>query len=259
MTELWQPVKSPGNLTNRIVARIEELLANNEFEPGGRLPAEREMARLLGVSRPALREAVKVLEARGRLVVRHGQGMFVALTAPEAVAARLASLEVSLRELFDMRIVLEEPAAAWAAEMATAQDVAALAEALAAEEPARIEPIDFDRLKRLDTAFHLRIVETAKNRFLHQTLDVLQEMLAAGMETTLKIPGRVPVAGADHRRIFDAIVARDADAARAAVRDHIAGARDAAMRRIREESGAAAGASDGAAGDVSWPVGQAGT
>ena len=237
MTDLWQPVKPPGNLTDRIVARIEELLAEDGIEPGGRLPAEREMARLLGVSRPALREAVKILEARGRLVVRHGQGMFVAQTAPEAVAARLASLEVSLRELFDMRMVLEEPAAAWAAEVATTQDVAALAEALAAEEPARLEPIDFDRLKGLDAAFHLRIVEAAKNRFLRQTLGVLQEMLASGMETTLKIPGRVPVAGADHRRIFEAIVARDADAARAAVRDHIMGARDAAMNRIKEESG----------------------
>ncbi len=234
MTDLWQPVKPPGNLTDRIVARIEELLADDEIEPGGRLPAEREMARLLGVSRPALREAVKVLEARGRIVVRHGQGMFVARTAPEAVAARLASLEVSLQELFEMRLVLEEPAAAWAAEKATPQDLAALAAALAAEEPARQEPIDFDRLKALDAAFHLRIVEVAKNRFLRQTLGVLQEMLDSGMETTLKIPGRVPVAGADHRRIFEAIVARDPDAARAAVRNHIVGARDAAMRRIRE-------------------------
>lgn len=236
MTDLWQPVKAPGNLTDRIVARIEELLSDGRTEPGGRLPAEREMARLLGVSRPALREAVKVLEARGRLVVRHGQGVFVARTPPEVVAARLASLEISLRELFDMRMVLEEPAAAWAAEMATAQDVAALAEALAAEEPARIEPIDFDRLKKLDAAFHLRIVEASKNRFLRQTLGVLQEMLGAGMETTLKIPGRVPIAGADHRRIFEAIVARDSEAARAAVRDHIVGARDAAMARIKEES-----------------------
>lgn len=235
MTDLWHPVKEPGNLTDRIVTRIEELLAESEIEPGGRLPGERELARLLGVSRPALREAVKVLEARGLLVVRHGQGMFVTLTAPEAVAARVASLELSLRELFDMRLVLEVPAAAWAAETATAQDLAALAEALAAEERARVEPIAFDRLKQLDAAFHLCIVEAAKNRFLRQTLGVLQEMLAAGMETTLKIPGRVAVAGADHRRIFEAIVARDADAARAAIRDHIAGASEAAMARVRAE------------------------
>ena len=248
MTDHWQPVKASGSLTDRIVARIEELLADDEIEPGGRLPSEREMARLLGVSRPALREAVKVLEARGRVVVRHGQGMFVAQTAPEAVAARLANLEISLRELFDMRIVLEEPAAAWAAEVATARDLAALAEALAAEEAARVEPVDFDRLKELDAAFHLCIVEAAKNRFLRQTLGVLQEMLAAGMETTLKIPGRVAVAGADHRRIFDAIVARDPDAARAAIRVHICGARDAAMARIRAE-GDGARLAGGSAGD----------
>ena len=229
VTDFWPPVKPPGNL----IDRIEQFLVDNEIEPGGRLPAEREMARLLGVSRPALREAVKVLEARGRVVVRHGQGMVVARTAPEAVAARLSSLEVSLRERFDMRTVLEKPAAAWAAQEATARDLAVLADTLATEKAARTEPIDFDRLKALDAAIHLRIVESAKNRFLRQTLGLFQEMLASGMETTLTIPGRVPVAGADHRRIFEAIVARDPKAARAAVRVQIAGARDAAMARIR--------------------------
>ena len=60
------PIKEAGNLTDRIVVRIEELIANEKLAEGERLPAERDMARMLGVSRPALREAVKTLEARGR-------------------------------------------------------------------------------------------------------------------------------------------------------------------------------------------------
>lgn len=235
MTDLWQPVKEPGSLTERIVARIEELIVANQIPPGGRLPPERELARRLGVSRPALREAVKVLEARDRLVVKHGQGVFVATSAGDAVAQRLANLELTLRELYDMREVLEVPAAGWAAEAAAPQGIARLADALAAEEAARVEPIDFTLLGRLDAAFHLAIVEIADNRFLRQTLGVLQEMLASGMETTLTVPGRVGASRDEHRRIFEAIVSSNAELAREMVGTHIVHAREAALTRVRND------------------------
>lgn len=235
MTDLWQPVKEPGNLTERIVARIEELLVTNRIPPGGRLPPERELARMLGVSRPALREAVKILEARERLVVKHGQGVFVATGAGDVVAQRLANLELTLRELYDMREVLEVPAAGWAAEVATPEGIARLADALAAEEAARVEPIDFTKLGQLDAAFHLAIVEIADNRFLRQTLGVLQEMLASGMETTLTVPGRVEASRDEHRRIFEAIVAGNPVMARERVETHIIHAREAALTRVRND------------------------
>lgn len=244
----WDPIKQPGSLTDRIVARITELIDDEELGPGSRLPAEREMARLLGVSRPAVREAVKILEARGRLVVRHGQGVFVARSAEDEVRHRLASLEVSLNELFEMRLVLEEPAAAWAAERATPAEIAELAEALATEEAARRPPIDFDVLRDLDTGFHMQIVRLAKNRFLQQTLGVLQEMVSSGMETTLSIPGRVERARDDHRRVFEAIAANNSEAAAQAVRDHITSARDAAVARVRDEARITASADGHSAG-----------
>lgn len=232
----WDPIKQPGSLTDRIVERIGQLIDDEQLDAGERLPAEREMARLLGVSRPAVREAVKMLEARGRLVVRHGQGVFVARSAEDEVRDRLASLEVSLQELFEMRLVLEEPAAAWAAQRATPAEVAELAEALATEEAARRPPIDYVALRDLDTGFHMHIVRLAKNRFLQQTLGVLQEMVSSGMETTLTIPGRVEQAREDHRRLFEAIAARDSQAAVQAVRRHITSARDAALIRVRDEA-----------------------
>jgi GntR family transcriptional repressor for pyruvate dehydrogenase complex len=232
----WQPIKQPGSLTDRIVDRILMLVGEKQVASGDRLPAEREMAQMLGVSRPALREAVKVLEAQGVLVVRHGQGVFVAQTPEAVVRERFASLELSLNELFDMRLVLEEPAASWAAQRATAEDLERLAEALTTEEAARQPPIEFNRLRDLDAAYHMKIVEVARNRYLQQTLGVLNEMLRSGMETTLLIPGRVERARRDHRRIFEAIAAHDTEAALAAVRAHISGARDAALARIRSEA-----------------------
>ncbi|MHB1536440.1 MAG: FadR/GntR family transcriptional regulator [Acidimicrobiales bacterium] len=233
---LWAPIRAPGSLTEKIAARIGELIDTEQLSVGERLPSERDMARLLGVSRPALREAVKTLEAHGRLVVRHGQGVFVGTGEPDMGRDRWANLEVTLAELYAMREVLEEPAAAWAASSATAEEVEGLAGMLAREEEARCEPIDFANLGKLDAAFHLRIVELAKNRFLGQTLGVLQEILASGMETTLTIPGRVGQSRRDHRAIFDAIRDAKPDAARAATLAHIHGARDAALERVRAET-----------------------
>jgi len=251
----WQPIKQPGSLTDRIVDRILELVTERRVASGDRLPAEREMAQMLGVSRPALREAVKVLEARGVLVVRHGQGVFVARTPEAVVRERFVGMELSVNELFDMRLVLEEPAASWAAQRATAEDIEQLAEALRVEESARQPPIEFDRLRDLDAAYHMKIVAIARNRYLQQTLGVLNEMLRSGMETTLLIPGRVERARRDHRRIFEAIAAHDAEAAVAAVRAHISGARDAALARIRAEaSGRKAPSPTGAGGPASGAV-----
>jgi GntR family transcriptional repressor for pyruvate dehydrogenase complex len=229
----WRPLKVPGNLSERIVAHIEALIDSERLQPGERLPSEREMATMLGVSRPALREAVKALEATGRVVVRHGQGVFVARSAEDVMRDRVAALELDLDQLFAMRLVLEEPAAAWAAERADEAQIAYLKEALDAEQALRQPPVDFEQLAVLDAAFHMRIVELAGNRYLLQTLEVFQELLASGMETTLAIPGRLESSEEDHRRLFRAIAAHDPERARSAVRRHVEGARAAAMARIR--------------------------
>ena len=235
MDLLWSPIKEAGNLTDRIVMRIEEMIASQQVLEGERLPAERDMAKMLGVSRPALREAVKILEAGGRLVVHHGQGVFVSQDAGSAMRARLSNLELSLSELFAMREVLEVSAAGWAAAAATDTDIEALATLLAKEDAVRQEPIDWDRVGALDAEFHLRVVETAKNRFLSQMLGVLQEMLAAGMETTLTVPGRLQQARLDHRALFEALRQNDPEAARNAAKLHIDGARNAALGRVHND------------------------
>jgi GntR family transcriptional repressor for pyruvate dehydrogenase complex len=100
---------------------------------------------------------------------------------------------------------------------------------------AQVAPRDFARLQPLDAAFHMRLVEAAGNRFLRQTLGVLQEMLAAGMETTLVVPGRLEKSRGEHDRILAAVRAGDAAGARAAARKHIRGAYKVALRRLEAE------------------------
>ncbi|AXK31612.1 FadR family transcriptional regulator [Streptomyces armeniacus] len=236
-SQLWQPVAQPGSLSERIVAQVEKILLEERLAPGQRLPPEREMAQLLGVSRPSLREAVRILEARGRLVVRHGQGVFVAQPGSEQeLRAALERAEISINELFAMREVLEVPAAGWAAERMSPEQAAGLRETLASLDTAFDEEHpDFARLAGLDAQFHLGIAGAAGNRFLQQTSNVLNDILLSGMETTLLISGRREKSRREHHRILNALTAGDAAGARRAARAHIRSAHRAALTRMARE------------------------
>ena len=234
---MWQSIAPVGTVSDRIAHQILNLIEAEELRPGDRLPAERDLATLLGVSRPSVREAVKTLEAQGQLHVRHGQGVFVASPRSQKdLRAALAQQELTLGELFAMREVLEVPAAGWAASAGDEARIAAAAAALDDMGKAiRTSSPDFALLQKLDAAFHLRVVEAAGNRFLRQTLGVLQEMLATSMETTLLIPGRLAKSRGEHQQILEAVRRGDSTAARRAARRHIASAQGAARHRLQTE------------------------
>lgn len=232
-TDPWQPVRQ-GNVSDLITRRILEVISSERLSPGDRLPPERELAKRLGVGRPALREALGALKAQGRVEIRHGIGVFVA--DPESTKALREALyaeELDIEELFDMREVLEVAAATWAAEKRDPERLRALAEAYEIVAAASDQPeVDWTHLQQLDARFHLAVFHAAENRFLAQTRGVLQELLSRGMETTLRLPGRLEQSRMDHQRIYEAIAAGDPEAARSAVRAHIRGARAAAVSRI---------------------------
>ncbi|MBK1783655.1 FadR family transcriptional regulator [Prauserella sp. ASG 168] len=226
-----------GMVSDRISGQILEVIAGERLRPGDRLPPERELAALLGVSRPSLREALRSLKAQGHVEVRHGSGVFVADPATtRTLREAMVTEEMSLVELFDMREVLELPAAGWAASNGDKDKLAAVLRAYEQLDAAtREDPVDWNTLQELDAAFHMRIVEAAGNRFMTRTLTVLQEILSRGMETTLRVPGRLERSRDDHRRILDAVLGGDPAAARRAVKTHINGARKAAMARLHED------------------------
>lgn len=234
---MWQPVGQHSRLSERIVTQVEQLLADEELKPGDRLPPEREMAQMLGVSRPSLREAVRILQARGRLLVKHGQGVFV--TAPSSqreVAAALGDVRLSTEEMFAMREVLEVPAARWAAERVTARHLDTLRGVLDELHTAvEATPSDLDRIAELDARFHLTIAGAAGNRFLQQTSHLLSTMILSGMETTLLIPGRRERSRVQHERILAALAAGDPGAAARAARMHIRSALSAALSRMGDD------------------------
>ncbi|HEX6150384.1 FadR/GntR family transcriptional regulator [Nocardioides sp.] len=233
----WQQL-GQGTLNERIRSEILRVLATRGLAPGDRLPSERELAATLRVSRPSVREAVRSLQAEGRLVVKHGQGVFVAEPAMQkSLREAIARLDHSLAELFAMREVLEVPAARWAAQRQSADEVRAIEEAFVDLDTALLaKPRDYDRLQQLDAHFHLRIVQAAGNRLLEQSQSVLNELILTGLQTTLAIEGRADESRKEHLRILSAI--RDGDAAEAAraAQAHVRKTRSAANRRIAEAS-----------------------
>ncbi|MBW4032974.1 MAG: FadR family transcriptional regulator [Acidobacteria bacterium] len=234
-TDPWAPVRQ-GSVSSLIAQRILEAIVLEKLGPGDRLPSERDLAAKLGVGRPSLREALGVLQAQGRLDIRHGSGVYVA--DPETTRSLRTALyaeEIDIEELFDMREVLELPAAAWAARNQNPEKLKAVIVAFETLTAASMQvEVDWGHLQELDATFHLRIVEAAGNRFLARTQGVLQEILSRGMETTLRIPGRLEKSRVDHRLILDAVLAGDPVMARSAARAHVRAARKAAIARLQE-------------------------
>lgn len=223
----------------RLQAQARLLLDYIEREalvPGDRLAPERELAKRLGISRPSLREAIQVLQTQGRLVVKHGIGVFL-LDDQDAEKLRdsLRAAHHSIEELFQMREILEAPAVEWAAERRTEEELDAIKSAAAALNLAiSEEPIDFDKVRLLDMNFHLTIVKSAQNQFLNQTLGTLQEIMYRSMDNTLKLPGRIQSSEHEHGVILEAIEKRDPITARLTIIQHIHNARDAWMKYLKK-------------------------
>ena len=233
-------VNSEPKRASRIATQLVELIELQKLLPGDKLPPERQLAELLEVSRPSLREALHILQAQGVVQIKHGQGTFVQepVVAQELRASVMTKTH-GLNELFDAREVLEVPAAKWAAEKATKEDIRLLRATLnQIDTITSIKPIDFDQLQALDAKFHLSIVAIAGNRFINQTLNVLQDVMNMSMETTLRLPGRSEISRNQHIEILAAIESGNGELASRLTLQHISCARATALAdaKLRENN-----------------------
>lgn len=225
--------------STHIALQLKDLIQLRKLIPGDQLPPERELAELLEVSRPSLREALRTLQAQGLVQIKHGQGTFVQepIIAQELRASMLSSAH-DLNELYDAREVLEVPASRWAATKATKEDLRILRTTLnQIDTISSVLPIDYDQLQILDAKFHLTIVEIAGNRFINQTLNVLQDVMKMSMETTLRLPGRSEISRTEHLAILAAIENADGALAAKITHEHISGARATALADVNGELG----------------------
>lgn len=218
------PEDAAATLPERIERRIAALIERGDLQPGARLPSERELARIFGVSRLAVREAAHRLEARGLVAIRRGSGSFVAAApAPgESEDGRARAGAVDVEELADVRLLLEPAAADWAARRADRASLAVLQRIAAQFEAAAREPEPrFDLLGATDMELHLELARAADNTVLVQLIEQLHGLYRTRIEWSLRRPGRLQETTAEHRRLVEAIVAASPEEARAAMEAHL--------------------------------------
>ncbi|WP_343639942.1 FadR/GntR family transcriptional regulator [Roseateles sp.] len=204
-----------------VADRIRSLIESGGFSAGARLPAERELALQLGVSRPSLREALIALEIEGRIEIRGGSGVYVA-SLPPLEDAGTPSLGESPAELMHARLVLESAVIMLAAARVTKaglQRVQEALEAMRAELADGLKPVEADR------RFHLSIAEMSGNSVLVGMVGSLFDGRHSPL--SLRMCGQVESdltwkdALAEHEAILQALEARDPQAASAAVCRHL--------------------------------------
>jgi GntR family transcriptional regulator, transcriptional repressor for pyruvate dehydrogenase complex len=204
-----------------ITAQIRRQLAEGRWEPGDRLPAERDLAETFQVSRSSVREAIRALESMGLVRIRTGAGTFVASTS-ESLLSPLVSAILSRHDLlsdtFETRRAVEPEIAALAARRATAIEIGQMQEVL--EEQARQIARGESGVEG-DTAFHSLLTRSVKNKIFLRLDDVLVDILRESREQSLQIHGRPSRSLAGHRQILRAIRARAPARARRAMLQHL--------------------------------------
>ncbi|WP_397542499.1 FCD domain-containing protein [Roseovarius salis] len=219
---------TPEKLSDAVTRQIEKLILRGILRPGERLPAERDLAERLGVSRPSLRDAVAELQDKGLLTTRAGAGIYVADVLGNAFSDALIRLFSDHGEaVFDyvaFRRDLEGLAAERAARLASDTDLAVVGEIFAKMEAAhaRTEP---DREARLDAEFHMSIIEASHNVVMLHMMRSMFQLLREGVFYNRQVMFKQHTTrGAlldQHRAINAALQARDGAAARAAVEAHL--------------------------------------
>jgi GntR family transcriptional regulator, transcriptional repressor for pyruvate dehydrogenase complex len=210
--------------------------------PGERLGREEDLARQFGVSRPTLREALRLLSSAHliRATKGPGGGIFVAATpeqgigrsVTESVASMLSADSIELDELIETRMLLEIPLAGLAAQRATEADVAALRAVLdAAGESAQGEPF-----RGLDTRLHGLIAEIAGNRLARAFTEWIGQVLQPPLHAVIEPAVVDEVVVEQHHQIVRAIERGEPTAAERAMREHLVYLHDllAAVRRAEE-------------------------
>ena len=214
----------PQRLYRQIAEQLRSLMTGGEFTPGSRLPAERDLAKQLGVSRPSVREALIALEVEGWVEVRTGSGVYVLERAGRAAGKdrKVPPAEWGPLELIRARRVVEGEIASLAATHAKRKHLQAIHEAIdhmRADTERGVAPLVGDR------AFHTAIAQATDNVVLLETVETfwdarrgpLFERLGDHFET---VPSwRMAIA--EHEAVLKAIRAHDASAARSAMQAHM--------------------------------------
>ncbi|HJD18415.1 MAG TPA: FCD domain-containing protein [Candidatus Fournierella excrementavium] len=211
-------------LHEQVADAIIQKIRINEWTPGMKLPSEQELVETFGVNRHAIREALRSLEQISILETKNGQGTFVCTQAPRTFTKQMSSLllidKVSLDELYAFRRRMEPMLVTWAIENLNDNKIEALRRWVDEGDDAAARA-DAERFAHANVEFHIAIAQATDNRLAETFYGTLRELIYlsyAYMDGDKQV---LVASSADHRRIFDAMVARDIQAAVDALNDHL--------------------------------------
>jgi len=212
------------------VQQIEESILKGSLKPGDQLPAERELAQRFGVSRTAVREAVKALREKGLVEAYSGRGTFITDGTAQAMRQSLdwmtkVGRQDGLPYLVELRSILEPEIAALAATRAEEQHMTAMRDAFNVMDRSREDPAAYIEA---DLDFHLALAEAAANPLILSLIDSIVGLLREQRMRIFYVEGGPERGQYHHKRILDAIEQHNAEKARAAMRAH--------LLQVREDS-----------------------
>lgn len=226
---MYKAVQS-SRLYEQIVKQIEESILKGALKAGDQLPAERDLAQQFGVSRTAVREAVKTLREKGLVESYSGRGTFITNGTSQAIKQSLDFMmrigqQDGLAQLAEVRQILEPEIAALAASRVQEQHLAMMREAVAVMDEALRDP---DAYIEADLDFHLALAEAAENPIILSLIDSIVGLLREQRLRIFYVDGGPERGQYHHKRILEAVEQHDANKARDAMRAH--------LQQVREDS-----------------------
>ncbi len=213
-------------LYQEVLDRLMERIRSGAIAPNAQLPSERELMEEYGVGRPAVREALQALERSGIVEIAHGERARVVVPTADRLISQFAGGAMhmlrtqpgTLEHLKEARVFLETGTARRAAEHATEEDVARLRLTIARH---RASMVNLERFIELDMAFHREIAAISGNPIFPAIVEAMFGWASEYYQALVRAPGAEELTLAEHERIVDAIAARDADGAAAAMYAHL--------------------------------------
>ena len=218
-----------GRFYEYVIDNIRKMIAAGELKAGQKLPSERELAEKFNVSRIPIREALKILEYMGVLDSSPGDGTYVKNTSAQSLISKMSfsftATADTLRDLLELRIILETFAAYHAAQRRTDEDLATISRLLQdmreAKKANQMDDASVQYLRRLSHSFHRALVQSAHNAVLSSVYENLYELLDISRQFTISTSGISYSSIVAHEALFNKIIAQDAEGARQSMEEHM--------------------------------------
>lgn len=210
-------------LFESVIEAIKKMIVEDGFKHGDKFYSENVLTQKLHVSRSSIREAVRMLEVTGQVSVKHGKGIFITDKMEkefDGFTGWLKNNESSIQDHFEVRLIIDPKAAAYAAEKADPEDIKKMEE-VCFDFASNSEIDSFAGLIKCDEEFHLLLSKSTKNKTLHFLMKTMTKSLPEGWITSLHIPGRIKKTIEEHQKILQAIKDKDPVKAEKEMKNHL--------------------------------------